>query len=275
MLHLLSTGTLRPLGRMRGASNETLLVTVTGAEVPDGPIRTVRAVLKTRGGEQPLRDFPDGTLSQREVAAFRLSDHLGLDVVPPTVWRADVRRTAGDGGSLQAYVESDPAAEPPVVLVAEDAVGDAFAPVLRAVLEDGAEVVLAHALTPSLRRIALLDALLNNADRKGGHVLSGAWRIGAGEGESAIALHAIDNGLTFHTAPKLRTILWGFAGVALTDEERALVRRVRDEDFDGLLGDLLPPRELWALALRAQALLEDDSFPLPPEDRTAIPWPPL
>lgn len=274
MLHLLSTGTIRPLGRMRGASNETLLTTVTGAESPGGPLRTVRAVLKTRAGEQPLRDFPRGTLSQREVAAFRLSDHLGLDVVPPTVWRDDVHRADADGASLQAYVETDPAADPPVVLADEDAVGSDLAPVLRAVLGDGAEVVLAHALTAPVRRIALLDVLLGNADRKGGHVLAGAWRLEPGE-EPVVDLHAIDNGLSFHAAPKLRTILWGFAGEPLHEDEVALVARARDDDLDGLLGDLLPQRELWALARRAAALLEEGCFPLPPEDRHVIPWPPL
>lgn len=274
MLHLLSTGTIRPLGRMRGASNETLLTTVTGSETPGGPLRTVRAVLKTRAGEQPLRDFPRGTLSQREVAAFRLSEHLGLTVVPPTVWRDDVSRPQGNGASLQAYVESDPSADQPVVLAAEDAVGSALAPVLRAMLEDGTEVVLAHSLAEPVRCIALLDVLLNNADRKGGHVLAGAWRIDPGARPS-VELHAIDNGLSFHPVPKLRTILWGFAGATLTDEESALVARARDEDLDPLLGDLLPPHELWGIARRAADLLEAGRFPYAPEDRHAIPWPPL
>ena len=274
MLHLLSTGTIRPLGRMRGASNETLLTTVTGSETPDGPVRTVRAVLKTRAGEQPLRDFARGTLSQREVAAFRLSQHLGLHVVPPTVWRADVSRPQADGASLQAYVETEPSADQPVVLAAEDAVGPDLAPVLRAMLEDGTEVVLAHSLAEPVRRIALLDVLLNNADRKGGHVLAGAWRIET-DAQLSVGLHAIDNGLSFHAAPKLRTILWGFAGAVLTDEETALVTQARDEDLDALLGDLLPPRELWGIARRAAALLEEGRFPYAPEDRHAIPWPPL
>ncbi len=270
MCRLLSTGTVRPLGRMRGASNETLLATVTGSEAPGAPQRTIRAVLKTRAGERPLHDFPTGTLSLREVAAHRLSDHLGLGAVPPTVWRDDV----GTGASLQAYVESDPMADEPVVLVAEDAVDDGLAPVLRAVLGDGAEVVLAHSLAPDVRALALYDVLINNADRKGGHVLRGAWEL-RDDGPPRVRIHAIDNGLSFHEEPKLRTVLWGFAGSPLTADERTLVTRVRDEDLVPVLGDVLASGEIEALAQRAAALLSTGILPLPDEDRAVVPWPPL
>lgn len=270
MCRLLSTGTVRPLGRMRGASNETLLATVTGAVASDEPQRTVRAVLKTRAGEQPLHDFPTGTLSLREVAAHRLSAHLGLDVVPPTVWRDDI----GAGASLQVYVESDPTAREPVVLVAEDAVDDGLAPVLRAVLSDGTDVVLAHELTPDVRALALFDVLINNADRKGGHVLCGAWEFTDGA-PPRVALHAIDNGLSFHAEPKLRTVLWGFAGSPLTAQERALIERVRDDDLVPVLGDVLAAAEIDALTERATALLRNGILPLPDADRSLVPWPPL
>lgn len=270
MCRLLSTGTVRPLGRLRGASNETLLATVTGSEVPNGPQRTVRAVLKTRAGERPLHDFPSGTLSLREVAAHRLSAHLGLDVVPPTVWRDDI----GAGASLQAYVESDPTAEEPVVLVAEDAVDDGLAPVLRAVLGDGTDMVLAHTLSADMRALALFDVLINNADRKGGHVLRGAWEIDR-DSPPRVALHAIDNGLSFHEEPKLRTVLWGFAGSPLTADERSLLERVRDEELVPLLGDVLAAAELAALDERARTLLNTGILPLPEDDRHVVPWPPL
>lgn len=270
MCRLLSTGTVRPLGRMRGASNETLLATVTGSDVPDGPQRTVRAVLKTRAGERPLHDFPFGTLSQREVASHRLSAHLGLDVVPPTVWRDDI----GTGASLQAYVESDPTAEEPVVLVAEEAVDEGLAPVLRAVLSDGTDVVLAHSLTPDMRALALFDVLSNNADRKGGHVLRGAWEFD-GDSPPRVALHAIDNGLSFHAEPKLRTVLWGFAGSPLTAAERALVERVESEDLEPMLGDVLATAEIEALSERAAMLLSAGILPRPDDDRHVVPWPPL
>jgi len=270
MCRLLSTGIVRPLGRMRGASNETLLATVTGSESLDGPERTVRAVLKTRTGERPLHDFAAGTLSLREVAAHRLSALLGLEAVPPTVWRTDI----GAGASLQAYVESDPAAPEPVVLVAEDALDEDLAPVLRAVLSDGTDVVLAHALTADMRALALFDVLINNADRKGGHVLRGAWPFGRGTAPR-IGLHAIDNGLSFHTEPKLRTVLWGFAGSPLTDGERAQIARVRDEDLTDLLGELLEPAEIAALGQRAATLLRTGILPLPQDDRHVVPWPPL
>lgn len=255
---------------MRGASNETLLVTVTGAEQPGGAERTVRAVFKTRTGERPLHDFRAGTLSQREVAAYRLSAHLGLDLVPPTVWRDDL----GEEGSLQAWVEADPNAAEPVVLVGESAVGEHLAPVLHAVLDDGTDVVLAHTLTADMRALALLDVLLNNADRKGGHVIIGAWRID-GTGPPEVGLHAIDNGLSFHVDPKLRTILWGFAGQLLTSEEKSLVARVSDENLSDVFGALLTPEEHAALAARASAFLESGMFPHPAMDRHVVPWPPL
>lgn len=270
MLRLLATGTVRPLGRMRGASNETLLVTVTGTEYEGAPERTVRAVFKTRAGERPLRDFPAGTLSQREVAAYRLASHLGLELVPPTVWRDDL----GSGGSLQAYVEVDPTAPDPVVLIGESAIDTSLAPVLRAVLDDGTDVVLAHTLTADVRTLALLDVLLNNADRKGGHVLVGAWQID-GASPPVVGVHAIDNGLSFHVEPKLRTILWGFSGDPLAPDERELVSRVRDEDLSQLFGQLLSEDEACALGERAAALLSAGTFPHPDDDRHVVPWPPL
>ncbi|GAA4507411.1 SCO1664 family protein [Brevibacterium yomogidense] len=270
MLRLLATGTVRPLGRMRGASNETLLATVTGAECDGGPERTVRAVFKTRAGERPLRDFPAGTLSQREVAAYRLAAHLGLGLIPPTVWREDL----GSGGSVQAYVETDPFAPDPVVLVGESAIDADLAPVLRAVLDDGSDVVLAHSLSSDMRTLALLDVLLNNADRKGGHVLAGAWRVD-GALPPTVGVHAIDNGLSFHPAPKLRTILWGFAGQPLTHDEQRLVARVRDTDLTQLFEGLLAEHEVESLTGRAVALLSAGTFPLPDEDRHIVPWPPL
>ncbi|WP_051297731.1 SCO1664 family protein [Brevibacterium album] len=271
-LGLLRAGAVRVLGRMPGASNETLLTVVEGSSA--GRRLALRAVLKTRSGERALPDFPPGTLSHREVAAYELSRRLGLDVVPPTVWRPDL------DGSLQAYVETDPESDPAVVLSPPGGLPRTLAPVLRAQLENGAEVVLAHSLSPAVRRLALFDVLIDNADRKGGHILTGAWLCGP-ELPAASRVWGIDNGLSFNTAPTLRTVLWGFAGSALTEEERAAVSAAAalaggESEAGGaeLAGHLSAP-ELASLRARAEALLRAGHLPLPPADRRAVPWPPL
>jgi uncharacterized repeat protein (TIGR03843 family) len=267
VLGLLSAGTVHVLGRMPGASNETHLCAVAGSPAQGAAGPVVRAVLKTRAGERALPDFPAGTLSHREVAAFEVSHALGLDVVPPTVWRSDL------GGSLQIFVETDPAADPAVVLAPPGGLPRDLAPVLRAELAGGGEVVLAHALTPAVRRIAFFDVLIDNADRKGGHLLTGAWL--AGDGPHEVRVHGIDNGLAFNTVPTLRTVLWGYAGEPLTDEERHWASRTAHGELDAVLAPHLGAEERRVLALRAAALLRRGRMPEPPQNRRAVPWPPL
>lgn len=235
------------LGRLVGASNETFLV------VDDEGTRWVH---KPVAGEQPLWDFPDDTLGLREVAAFALSEHLGLHVVPETRW--------GDGpfgeGSFQCFV--DGAVSDTVDLLAPEVLDEDWLPVATGVNEHGQPVVLAHREDLRLRAMALFDVLANNADRKAGHIL-----------EHDGHLLGVDHGVTLHVDEKLRTVLWGFAGMPLTDEELAVVRAAA-----AIVGPLAPglaDDEWAAVVARAERLLESGTFPSPSDCWPAIPWPPF
>lgn len=255
------------LGRLVDASNATLL-----AEVDLGGARS-RCVYKPVAGERPLWDFPRGTLASREVAAYELSSEAGWDLVPPTVLR--------DGphgrGSVQWWVDGGEAGGGVVDLVTEDAVPPGWLRVLDAETYDGRHVVLAHADEASLASMALFDAVANNADRKVGHVLRDP---GTGD------LRGIDHGLTFNVDPKLRTVLWGWAGRRIPAQERerlerlvVMLERPRRhgagrllERLAGLLGD----SEVEATLARVHRLLGTGRFPRPGGGRyPAIPWPPF
>jgi hypothetical protein len=202
----------------------------------------VLAVYKPKDGERPLWDFPFGSLHRREVAAFEVSAHLGWDVVPPTVLR--------DGplgpGSVQLFIDHDPRSH--YFVLAED-----------------------NRYASQLTRMAALDLVLNNADRKGGHVLLDA------DGH----IWGCDHGLTFHTDPKLRTVIWDFGGTRLAGQWcEDLVRLGADLDEQGSplrrrLRGLLTRDEIELAARRAQALARAGSLPdVDPEDRP-YPWPPI
>jgi uncharacterized repeat protein (TIGR03843 family) len=230
-------------GRLVEASNITLRVQLSD---------DVRAVYKPIRGERPLWDFPDGTLAGREVAAYELSKALRWDVVPLTVMR--------DGplgpGACQLWL--DDLVEPPVGFVPERELPGDWLPVAAARDELGRPYVLAHADDDRLARLALFDAIVNNADRKGGHVLL------TEQGH----LFGVDHGVCFHSDDKLRTVLWGFGGRPVSEADSAALRRV---DV-GILGEYLSTEELDALAHRIEKL---ETYPVPPDDRHAIPWPPI
>lgn len=265
---LLASGSLTDLGRFPDASNDTRLALVD----PHGGSGTVRrAVHKPVAGERPLHDFPPGTLAGREVAAGVLDTALGFDLVPPTVMRDPGSPRAG---SLQIFVEADvDAAEPVGVFTPEDLPAD-WEPVFAAVAEDDTEVLIAHARWPRLRQLALFDVLANNADRKASHIITGQYEF---DPASQPALYAIDNGLCFHVEDKLRTVLWGFAGKSLSQQETAVLTRLIDsaDELRGDLAGLLAEPEIDALLRRARLLSEAGTFPQPPADRYPIPWPPL
>ncbi|NAZ74979.1 SCO1664 family protein [Kineococcus sp. T13] len=266
----LAAGELRVRGRLADASNATLYSVVGEGD------QELACVYKPVAGERPLWDFPDDTLARREVASYAVSATTGWHVVPPTVFR--------DGplgpGSVQLWLQQDgddPAEPDEVVLPSPGAglidivparrVEAGWHTVLEA--EDGAgrPVALVHADDLRLRRIAVLDVVLNNADRKGGHVLPG-W---------SGAVHGVDHGLTFHEEPKLRTVLWGFAGARLLAEEREVLgdlARDLDGELGELLGELLTVEEAVATAERVDRLLSADRLPRPRGHRT-IPWPPF
>ncbi len=263
ILEVLAGGDLTFVGRIPTASNLTLACRVGDLMCVYKPIR----------GEAPLWDFPDGTLAGREVAAYLISEALGWGVVPETVLRDAGPAEADLGpGMAQRWIHApdEPRGPEPVDLVPIDAVGDDVIPILRAYDEDGALVALVHADTPELRRLAVFDVVVNNADRKGGHILTDA------DGR----LYGIDHGICLHEDDKLRTVLWGWAGAPvpdeLVDDLHRLAGRLADSDDELTvrLGTLITAAEIAALRARTCALADGADLPSPPGER-AIPWPPF
>ena len=252
-------GDLELEGRILPASNATFL----GAVVLDATTR-VRCVYKPVAGERPLWDFPDGTLAHREVAAYLVSESLGWDVVPPTV----LRDGPAGPGMVQAWREPDPD-QTPVDVVARGAVPAGYRHVLDAHDAEDREVSLVHEDTAALRRMAVFDVVVNNADRKGGHVLA------MPDGHR----HGVDHGVSFHVDTKLRTVLWGWASEALTAEDQEALELLRerlapaDGDLATVLEPLLTGEELDALRTRVENLLTEAVMPLPSGAWPAIPWP--
>ena len=256
---LLAHGELTVRGRIREASNAALLCTVAldGQEAP--------CVYKPVAGERPLWDFPDGTLAAREVAAYEVSEATGWGLVPPTVLR--------DGpygeGMVQLWIEASPEAELLALVDAEEP-GEGWKAIGFAEVGEGRTALLVHADDDRLRRLAVLDAVINNADRKGGHLLP--TRDGR--------LYGIDHGVSFHTDDKLRTLLWGWAGEPLPAEALEMLKRLQDDLGDSgpltrRLAPLITPAELDATRARVAALLTGGVHPEPSGTWPAIPWPPV
>ncbi|WP_051705079.1 MULTISPECIES: SCO1664 family protein [unclassified Streptomyces] len=256
---LLARGELTVRGRIREASNAVLYCTVSY----DG--RDAACVYKPVAGERPLWDFPDGTLAQREVAAYEVSEATGWGLVPPTVLR--------DGpygeGMCQLWVEAAPEAEL-LALVDREEPGPGWKAIGFAEVGEGRTALLVHADDVRLRRLAVLDAVLNNADRKGGHLLP------TGEGR----LYGIDHGVTFNAENKLRTLLWGWAGEPLTREAVDVLEGLRKDLAEGgpltaRLQPLITGAEIDATRARVGALLASGKHPEPSGEWPAIPWPPV
>ena len=247
------------LGRIMPASNHTFF-----AEVVDGGHRT-NVVYKPVSGERPLWDFTDGTLANREYAAWLVSEALGWSVVPPTV----LREGPAGHGMVQLWCEPDPTLEP-VDILPEGAGAQGFLHVLDAVDGDDHPVQLVHEDSEPLRRMAIFDVVVNNTDRKGGHVL--AMTDGRRYG--------VDHGICFHTDDKLRTVLWGWAGEPLTDDETATLEKLVDAlDYDGeletTLSALLTAQEISRTRRRCRRMLEQGMLPIPSGGWPSIPWPPF
>jgi uncharacterized repeat protein (TIGR03843 family) len=248
------------LGALADASNLALLVRLGDDE---GPL----AIYKPIGGERPLWDFPDGSLAAREVAAHLISATGGWDVVPETVLRdgprgpGSVQRWVGDPQTLPEYV---------VDLVTPDSIPAGWLAVLRGEDERGNPVVVVHEDTPLVRGVAAFDAVINNSDRKGSHLIR--------EGDR---LRGFDHGVSLHQDDKLRTVLWGFAGQPLSAPDLTRITAVRDALSNPAsvlrhdLAPLLTPDEVTALEARCAALLEQAAYPMPSREWPAIPWPPL
>ena len=230
-LELLRRGTLEIEGRLVDASNTTLYCSLS----QDG--LTAACVYKPVRGERPLWDFPDGTLAARETAAYLVSTALDWNVVPPTVLR--------DGpfgeGMVQLWID-----------------GDETVDLGRLIRAD----------RPALRRMAVFDAVINNADRKGGHLIP----VPGGH------VFGVDHGVSFHQQDKLRTVLWSWAGQPLPDEAVDALSELRAE-LEGPLATtlcaLLTRREVTAVRRRVDQLLTRRCYPEPAGDWPAVPWPPF
>jgi hypothetical protein len=228
----LAAGELEILGALVRASNHTFLARATVSDEPP-----VLAVYKPRRGETPLWDFPDGTLCHREVAAYVVARTLGWPNVPPTVLRGGPE---GEG-SVQLFVAADPAQH---------------------------YFTMGPERSDDLRKVALFDVVVNNADRKGGHCLLG------NDGR----VHVVDHGVCFAEDSKLRTVIWDFAGEPVALTLLADLRRLSGELAGGSLRleleHLLSGREFEATRRRLDVLLTEGIFPEPGSDRP-YPWPPL
>lgn len=247
----LDRGELQLVGRITAASNATFL----------GRVDEVAVVYKPVAGERPLWDFPDGTLARREVCAYLVSQALGWDVVPRT-WMRD--GPLGPG-MVQLWQEPDHEQDP-VDLVPASEVPSGWRTVLEGADEHGRAVTMIHEDSAALRRMAVFDILVNNADRKGGHILPLA------DGHR----YGVDHGVTFHVEHKLRTVLWGWLGEDLVPEEVAGAEQVRSRlagDLGDQLSTMLSADEVAALAARCDRLLQEGRFPAPDGDLPSIPWP--
>ncbi|MER6419030.1 SCO1664 family protein [Streptomyces sp. NPDC001137] len=256
---LLTHGELTVRGRIREASNAALYCTISH----EG--REAACIYKPVAGERPLWDFPDGNLARREVAAYEVSEATGWGLVPPTV----LREGPYGEGMVQLWIEVSPEAEL-LALVDGEEPEPGWKAIGFAEVGDGKTALLVHADDERLRRLAVLDAVINNADRKGGHLLPTA------DGR----LYAIDHGVTFNTENKLRTLLWGWAGEPLDPAAVDVLKTLQEAlAAQGALATrltgLITQAELDATRARVAVLLESGRHPEPSGEWPAIPWPPV
>jgi uncharacterized repeat protein (TIGR03843 family) len=262
VLDVLTFGEIEIEGRLVDASNVALL-----GQLELGDIRT-RVIYKPIDGERPLWDFPNGTLAEREAAAFVLSAVGGWNVVPPTV----LREGPLGSGSVQLWVDVVEGSNASLIdVVTPEELAPGWLPVLEAQLADGTAVVVTHADRPDLASAAVFDAVINNADRKGSHLVM----------DSSGSLWGFDHGLSCHTDPKLRTVLWGWAGRSLPEAELARLAALSgwlsnpSSPVSRSLKGLLSRAEVDAVSRRIAGLLTTGRFPKPNSRGPAVPWPPL
>ena len=228
-LLILSQGELQVTGRLVDASNATLYATATHQD------QSITCIYKPIAGERPLWDFSDGCLAHREYAAYLVSSYLDFNLVPLTILR--------DGpygfGMVQQWVDIDESTDLAKFFATDH---------------------------PQLRSMALFDAIINNTDRKIGHLLPV-------DGETVFGC---DHGVTFHVDDKLRTVLWQWADEPFTSGEIALLKKAQSS-LSGELGQLLIPllteQEIAQTMRRVTDLLSSGTFPLPNPDWPAVPWP--
>ncbi len=224
----ISAAGLKIVGRLIDASNATLQAIIEESDP------AIKVIYKPIAGEKPLWDFEDGNLASRELAAFIVSDSGGFDVVPFTILR--------DGpfglGMVQQWIEIDSNVD---------------------IIEFG------QSGDKQLKRLALFDAVINNTDRKFGHLLV----------DNSGKLYGCDHGVAFHKEDKLRTVLWQFAGQDFDQEEIDLLDTIVKIDWNDKLSNFLTNDEIEALYMRIEKLIHQRKFPEPSPSWPAVPWPPV
>lgn len=234
ILAALREGELNLQGQFLSGSNYTFMGLIKYQDIE------FTTVYKPVRGEQPLWDFPAGTLSRREVAAFIVSEALGWDMVPPTVFR---RKLPLGTGSLQQFIIHDP---------------------------EYHYFTFDEADKQRLRPVVAFDLVINNADRKGSHILK----------DENGHLWLIDHGVCFHEEDKVRTVVWDFAGKDIPEDILSDLRKLIDElqlreDLYHHLNEMITPVEIGALVARARRLVETCRFPQPGSSHRPYPWPPV
>jgi uncharacterized repeat protein (TIGR03843 family) len=229
---VLLEGEIEIVGRLVDASNATLFgQAVLGDE-------KISIIYKPRAGERPLWDFPIGSLADREVAAFQVSEALDWDLVPSTL----LREGPYGIGMVQEWIDINQSLDV-LSLIAES-----------------------H---PDLRRMALFDAIINNTDRKFGHLLP----------TSDGRIRGCDHGVAFHTDDKLRTVLWDWAGEPIADDELLGLESIVESLSKGQLRDTLSQHltgeEIDGTLNRLHRLIDEKCFPVPGTEWPAVPWPPF
>lgn len=226
-MQTLLSQSMRVVGRLIDASNATLL-----AEI-ESDNQTQKVIYKPVAGEKPLWDFQDGNLAHREYCAFLLSNRAGFDLVPNTVLR--------DGpfgfGMVQEWIDTD---------------------------EEIDIINFGQSDDSQLKRMAIFDAIINNTDRKYGHLL---YKDGK--------LLGCDHGVTFHSEDKLRTVIWQFSGEKIDKQEMLLIESASALDYPNLCESYLTQDEIAAIYERINRLLKSGRFPSPRDNWPAIPWPPV
>ena len=234
LVDAMQSGELSVTGRLVDASNATLygaIKPIDGAEYDE-----IRVIYKPVAGERPLWDFPDGNLANREYAAFLISEIAEWNLVPTTI----LREGPFGPGMVQQWIDID----------------------------ETVDLALFYSQDqPLLRKLALFDAVINNTDRKIGHLLPTA------DGK----LLGCDHGVTFHHEDKLRTVLWQWAGMAISDQEIIELRKLAEEILKEqvVFQELLTEIELQALFARIERLISTGIFPEPSDEWPAVPWPPF
>jgi len=223
VIDAIAQGELIVEGRFVDASNATLFAKCIYQE------NEISVIYKPIAGERPLWDFPDGNLANRELAAYLLSEALELHLVPFTI----VRDGPFGPGMVQEWIEIDETID---------------------------VVELANSDNPRIRALTLYDAIINNTDRKYGHILP----------TSDGRIFGCDHGVTFHEDPKLRTVLWHLSGVEFSTSELELLKRAQIVSTSVVEG-LITEAESAALLARIGRLLEAGTYPEPSDEWPAVP----